>query len=96
MLLLVMLNVGIRKIIAGEGRVQEADLVFVEDPLELISDAVEDLDHVSGVLVSAADTTHSLISVTFVASPPRVIIFKETLPLLPSLCYLQTQTECSS
>ena len=36
MLLLVMLNVGIRKIIAGEGRVQEADLVFVEDPLELV------------------------------------------------------------
>ena len=78
------------------GGVQEADLVFVEDPLELISDAVEDLDHVSGVLVSAADTTHSLISVTFVASPPRVIIFKETLPLLPSLSYLQTQTECFS
>ena len=78
------------------GRVQEADLVFVEDPLELISDAVEDLDHVSGVLVSAADTTHSLVSVTFVASPPRVIIFKETLPLLPSLCCLQTKTECFS
>ena len=78
------------------GGVQEADLVFVEDPLELISDAVEDLDHVSGVLVSAADTTHSLIGVTFVASPPRVIIFKEPLPLLPGLCYLQTKTECFS
>ena len=78
------------------GGVQEADLVFVEDPLELISDAVEDLDHVSGVLVSAADTTHSLVSVTLVASPPRVIIFKEPLPLLPGLCYLQTQTECFS
>ena len=61
-----------------------------------ISDAVEDLDHVSGVLVRAADTTHSLISVTLVASPLRVIIFKEPLPLLPSLRYLQTQTECFS
>ena len=76
------------------GRVQEADLVFVEDPLELISDAVEDLDHVSGVLVRAADTTHGLVGVTLVASPPRVIIFKETLPLLPGLRYLQTLTEC--
>ena len=46
---------------AGEGRVQEADLVFVEDPLELISDAVEDLDPVPGVLESAADTSHSVI-----------------------------------
>ena len=114
MFLLVMLNVGLRKVVAGEddirsltqelrhpehvstGGVQEADLVFVEDLLELISDAVEDLDHVSGVLVRAADTTHSLISVTLVASPLRVIIFKEPLPLLPSLRYLQTQTECFS
>ena len=72
MLLLVMLNVGIRKIIAGEGRVQEADLVFVEDPLELVGDAVEDLYPVPGVHESAADTSHSVICVTLVASPLRV------------------------
>ena len=46
---------------AGEGRVQEADLVFVEDPLELVGDAVEDLYHIHDVLVSAADTSHSVI-----------------------------------
>ena len=71
------------------GRVQEADLVFVEDPLELVGDAVEDLDHVPGALVSAADTTHSVVDVTLLASLLRVLIIKETLPLLPSLHLLQ-------
>ena len=94
MLLLVMLNVGIRKIIAGEGRVQEADLVFVEDPLELVGETVEDLDHIPDVLVSAADTTHSVIGVTLIASPLRVMIIKETLPLLPGLHLLQKLPAC--
>ena len=76
------------------GGVQEADLVFVEDPLELVGETVEDLDHIPDVLVSAADTTHSVIGVTLIASPLRVMIIKETLPLLPGLHLLQKLPAC--
>ena len=60
-----------------------------EDPEHVRVVEVEDLDHVPGALVSAADTTHSVVGVTLLASLLRVLIIKETLPLLPGLHLLQ-------
>ena len=50
------------------GRVQEVDLVFVEDPLELISNAVEDLDQALIYFVQQRNMT-KYIGSCIVANP---------------------------